>query len=152
MLTMKNTRRLNNVIKIGTYKYKIGSIRTLVDDVGKPTTTTNITKPVSISFSGSGWLVPFHLGVLQSFTKGQDIIPSSDSILAGTSGGSLCALMGCAGFSANKALSLIVQLSRNSEFNNDINAGLKKHVRPLLPPDILERCNGKLHVTVTKVW
>ena len=107
---------------------------------------------LSFSFSGSGWLAPFHLGVISRFREAKEGFITDKTIFAGTSGGSLAALMGCSDMPSETALSTMSALSTNKEFNKDINAGLKKYLLPLLPSDVLERCNDRLHVTVTRVW
>ena len=114
------------------------------------TSIANIRTQLSFSLSGSGWLMPFHLGVMQSF-KDRKLI-NDKTIVAGSSGGSLMALLAIGGLPADVAMDTLISLSKNKEFKRDMGTGLKNHVRPLLPIDVLEKCNGRLHVTTTRVW
>jgi hypothetical protein len=107
-------------------------------------------KQLSFSLSGSGWLMPYHLGVMETF-KHRKLI-NDKTIVAGTSGGSLVALLAVSDLSAEVALNTMISLSTNDDFKKDMVVGLKNYVRPLLPTDVLERCNGRLHVTTTIVW
>jgi len=73
--------------------------------------------------------------------------------LQGTSGGSLGSLIACSGIEHEFALEFIIQLSKSADFKRDIDAGLKKELRTILSAqeNILERCNGRLHVVTTKL-
>jgi hypothetical protein len=100
--------------------------------------------------SGCGWLIPFYLGVAESMQVHGYL--TDKSICAGTSGGALGALIACSGIHPRVGLEAIMSLSLNENFKSNIDVGLKKILPPLMPPDILGRCNGRLHVVVTKLW
>ena len=105
----------------------------------------------SYAFSGCGWLTPFHLGVLDELHS-RGLINDS-TIFAGSSGGAIAALVGCSGIHPKEALAKLIELSKNKDFWADIDAGLRNRSVLLdLPDDIVDRCNGRLHVTATKVW
>ncbi|CAM9161021.1 unnamed protein product, partial [Ectocarpus fasciculatus] len=103
------------------------------------------------AFSGCGWLTPFHLGALDALMQHGKI--NSETIFAGSSGGSIAALVGCSGVHPTLALQKLIELSKNKEFWLDIDAGLRnKDFMVEFPDDIVERCNGRLYVTATRVW
>ena len=77
---------------------------------------------------------------------------TNESICAGTSGGSLGALVACADIEPEVALEFIIKLSKSQQFFNDIDAGTKSELLPLLPHDTLKKCNGRLDVVVTRLW
>lgn len=107
-------------------------------------------RDLSFALSGCGWLIPFHLGVVSSLRDHGYLLPSSS--IAGTSGGAICALIGAADVDPQEALEVLINLSQNYKFKNDINGGLKSVIRDLLPPDAVVRCNNRLFVTVTRAW
>lgn len=51
---------------------------------------------------------------------------NSSTIHAGTSGGSLAALVACSNFDTKEALDSIIEISNNPEFKKNINEGLKR--------------------------
>lgn len=105
----------------------------------------------SVAFSGCGWLTPYHLGVLDELFR-QSIV-NCNTIFAGSSGGSIAALVACSGIDPRLALNKLIEMSRNKEFWRDIDAGLRnKSLLVDFPNDIVERCNGRLHVTATRIW
>lgn len=105
----------------------------------------------SFAFSGCGWLTPFHLGVLDELIRRNRV--NDDTIFAGSSGGSIAALVGCSGVHPRLALEKSIELSNNKEFWRDIDAGLRdKSLMVDFPSDIVKRCNGRLHITATRVW
>lgn len=77
---------------------------------------------------------------------------TESSIVGGTSGGSLGAAIACSGIPTQEALEFLINASQNKAFKKNINKGLKESLADFLPPSTLERCNGRLHVCVTKVW
>ena len=74
------------------------------------------------------------------------------SIVSGTSGGSLGALVACLDVDPKDAVNILVEMSKQPNLYSNIDKELKSTLNPLLPSDILERCNGRLHVVVVKVW
>ena len=71
------------------------------------------------------------------------------SVCAGTSGGSLGALVACADIEPELALEFVIKLSKSKRFFHDIDAGMKSELLPLLPDDVIEKCNMRLNVVVT---
>jgi hypothetical protein len=57
-----------------------------------------------------------------------------------------------AGIHPREGLQLIKDMSLDKTFKNNIDVGLKSVLPSMLPSDITERANGKLHVCVTKLW
>ena len=74
------------------------------------------------------------------------------SVCAGTSGGSLGALVACADIEPELALEFVIKLSKSKRFFHDIDAGMKSELLPLLPDDVIEKCNMRLNVVVTQLW
>jgi predicted acylesterase/phospholipase RssA len=109
------------------------------------------TDNTSFAFSGCGWLTPFHLGAIDILMKEKYI--SNTTICAGSSGGALAALVACSGVEPCIAMDKIIELSHNKDFFRDIDKGLKdKSLMISFPSNIVERCNGRLFVTATKIW
>jgi len=106
--------------------------------------------PNSFAMSGSGWLMPFYFGVIEAM-KARGVMNDS-SIYAGTSGGSLGALIAATNFPTDEALDLIIALSKDQLLWKDVNAGLRRSLRQLMPRDALDKCQGRLHVTATRIW
>jgi hypothetical protein len=50
------------------------------------------------------------------------------------------------------SLEFLIDLSQNSLFKKNIHNGLKDALDSHFPSDIVAKCNGRLHVCVTKVW
>jgi hypothetical protein len=51
-----------------------------------------------------------------------------------------------------ESLEAIIKFSRDQTFKSNIDNGLRKTLDGMLPQDIVEKCNGRLHVVTTKVW
>ena len=88
--------------------------------------TTNKLNKVSIAFSGCGWLTPFHLGVCNKL-KEYDLLKNME-IIAGTSGGSLAALIACTtqDFEGQKEASK--KFAKDFDFLCNIDKGLKQQM------------------------
>jgi hypothetical protein len=100
--------------------------------------------------SGCGWLIPFYFGVIDAM-KARGVMNNS-SIYAGTSAGSLASLVATCDLDCKEVMVTLTRLAKDPAFTFDKNLGLKGVLKNLLPPDALERCQGRLHVTLTKVW
>ena len=111
---------------------------------------SNVSSAHSFAFSGCGWLTPFHLGVVNALRENMYI--NESTVVAGTSGGALSALLACSGVSTLEALENIVLLSQNQKFRKNIHSGLRVAISNLLPDDAVVKCNGRLHVVVTRAW
>lgn len=107
-------------------------------------------KTVSFAMSGCGWLSSFYLGVIDVMKEGKYM--TDTSILAGTSGGSLGSLIACSNIPSSDALQLMIDISTDKKFQSNIDVGLRKKLHEILPSDVLDRCNGRLHIVTTKVW
>ncbi|KAJ1410576.1 acyl transferase/acyl hydrolase/lysophospholipase [Ochromonadaceae sp. CCMP2298] len=106
--------------------------------------------PTSFAMSGSGWLMPFYLGVSKAL-KSRGLMGDT-AIYGGTSGGSIGALIACADYPPDDALELIVSLSQDQLLWKDMHAGLKQHLRPMVTEELLQKCQQRLHITTTQVW
>ena len=107
-------------------------------------------KSTSFAFSGCGWLTPFYFGVVHKMQQSGYL--TEKSLVAGTSGGSLAALVAVSGVHPRVGLDLMIEMSLDKSFKNNIDLGLKRFLPAVLPDDIAERSNGRLHVCVTKLW
>ena len=132
--------------------------------------------PSSFAMSGCGWLIPFHLGVIQAFRDAGYI--NNQTLFAGTSGGAIGALVGCLDIPTEDALNELISLSVNESFKLNIDVGLKAVLKRIVQlrssyisdleshenlscsqscnscsyQSLLTVCNERLHVTVTKLW
>ena len=104
----------------------------------------------SFAFAGSGWLMPFHLGVVSQL-KDTGMI-NEKTIVAGTSGGALSALLAVSDVNIDDALQHLIDLSKDQHFKQNIHGRLRVFLKDLLPSNSVERCNKRLFVCVTKVW
>ena len=107
-------------------------------------------KTTSFALSGCGWLTPFYFGVIEKMKEAGYL--TEKSLVAGTSGGSLGALVAVSGIDPKIGLQLMIDMSLDKEFKNNIDLGLKKFLPLVMPDDIIDRSNGRLHVCVTKLW
>jgi hypothetical protein len=105
---------------------------------------------MSFAFSGCGWLTPFHMGVVR--TMKEEGLLTSESVVAGTSGGAIAALLAVNNVHPDEGLETIIRMSKDPDFKQNIDKGLKRILREVIPDNVLENSNGRLHVCVTKVW
>lgn len=107
-------------------------------------------KNPSFGFSGCGWLLPYHLGVIHLLRE-RGLI-NKDSVVAGSSGGSIAATIVKSGLCAREAMKIVSDLGSNEEFKADMDVGIRKFVLDLLPSeDFYLQCNDKLYITVTQL-
>jgi hypothetical protein len=111
---------------------------------------TGIDKSKSFALAGCGWLTPFYFGMIEKMIEAGYM--SESSVIAGTSGGSLGALVAVSGMQPRVGLKLMTEMSLDKTFRNNIDVGLKTFLLSVLPDDIVKRSNGKLHVCVSKMW
>lgn len=104
----------------------------------------------SFAFSGCGWLTPFHLGVIDSMK--QHSFLTKESILAGTSGGSIAALIGCIDYNPKDAMELLITMSKKPNILYDIDGSLRQTLFDILQEDVISKCNNRLHVVITNIW
>lgn len=77
---------------------------------------------------------------------------NSESHYSGTSGGSICALHACSEMSCEEILELIIKMSSDPIVWKNMDAALRLSLAALVTEEALQRCQGRLHVTTTKVW
>jgi hypothetical protein len=105
----------------------------------------------SYAFSGSGWLMPFHVGAIRVL-KAEGLI-NSESHYSGSSGGAICALHACADkLSDDETLELIIKMSKDEKVWHHMDEALRLSLAEVANVDTLKLCQGRLHVTTTKVW
>lgn len=138
-------------ISVGHKPYSSSTIGEQSENANFPKETQPLVdKTSSFAMSGCGWLTPFYFGVVQKMQEAGYI--TEKSLVAGTSGGSLGALVAVSGISPRLGLKLMTDMSLDKSFKNNIDLGLKTLLPPVLPDDIVKRSNGRLHVCVTKLW
>lgn len=107
-------------------------------------------KTASFALAGCGWLTPFYFGVIERMQEAGYL--TDKSLVAGTSGGSLGALVAVSGISPRAGLQLLIDMSLDKTFKDNIDVGIKTSLHSILPENIVERSNGRLYVCVTKLW
>ena len=107
-------------------------------------------KTASFALAGCGWLTPFYFGVIERMQEAGYL--TDKSLVAGTSGGSLGALVAVSGISPRAGLQLLIDMSLDKTFKDNIDVGIKTSLPSILPENIVERSNGRLYVCVTKLW
>ena len=70
---------------------------------------THMDPPLSFAFSGSGWLLPFHLGVIHELRVAN--LLTNQTHVSGTSGGALAALICVCDIDTEELLEKLVVLS-----------------------------------------
>ena len=138
-------RLMKRIIRYKRFRRK-GISRNLHSITTPPTTT--ITK--SFAFSGCGWLNVFYLGVIEAMKR--EGWMNHNSLLAGTSGGSLGAVLAISDIDTKVSLEAIIEMSKNKKFKSNIDKGLKETLGEILPLDIHTKCNDRLFIVTTKVW
>ena len=107
--------------------------------------------PVSFAFSGCGWLLPFHLGVIHQMVESR--ILNGETLCAGSSGGAIAATIAVCGISAKQALEVIVEVSQNPSFRSDLDFSIKRILsESILTEEMLSKCNEYLYICLTRVW
>lgn len=139
------------MIKILCKSIKLKNNQFIIRNFSKLSIPINdLSRSTSFSMSGCGWLTPFYLGCIDRLmTEGY---LTETSIVAGTSGGSLGALVAVSGLHPHDVLDSIIDMSLNPSFKADIDQGLKEILSKILPYDIVTRCNERLHVVTTRIW
>lgn len=94
--------------------------------------------------------MPFHVGVIKALK--QEGLMNQDSHYSGTSGGSICALHACSELSCEETLEMIIAMSSDPVVWKNMDAALRASLATLVTEEALKRCQGKLHVTTTKIW
>jgi hypothetical protein len=94
--------------------------------------------------------MPFHMGVIKAM-KDRGIM-NETSHYAGTSGGSICALLACSNLPCEEALEIIIRVSTDPVIWSNMDAGLRATLATLITEERLSLCQGRLHVATTRVW
>eukprot|EP00953_Heterococcus_sp_UTEX-ZZ885_P034679 17937-Heterococcus_DN1.PRE.2 len=104
----------------------------------------------SLAFSGCGWLGCFHLGVAHHLKSVGAL--TSETKLAGTSGGALVAVaVGC-GLEPKVLLEELKLIGNHCNINGTfwrLRDPLRAMINQVLPDDAVERLRGRVSVTVT---
>lgn len=112
-------------------------------------TLSCLCKSTSFSFSGCGWLIPYHLGVIDTL-KSANIL-TSNSKVSGTSGGSISAAVAALGYCPKECLELVISLSELSGFFSNKDAAIREMFNLKIKPEDVLHLNHRLHVTVTQL-
>lgn len=151
-----NLNRPSGLLRSWT-RIRSRSLSSEINDVKSPPLTFELPssheqkdKTSSFALSGCGWLTPFYFGVIEKMTDAGYM--TDKSLIAGTSGGSLGALVAVSGISPRVGLDFVIAMSLDDHFRGNIDVGLKTLLPQILPVNIVERSNGRLHVCVTKLW
>jgi hypothetical protein len=108
---------------------------------------------MNISFSGSGFLCVFHLGVASALIEKKII--TDRSRFAGASGGSLVAAALGSNVSIKMVLESLLYVAaecRKQGTIGHVGKPLMQALEKLVPKDGAELCSGKVKVAVTCVW
>jgi hypothetical protein len=111
--------------------------------------SSQVISNLSYSFSGAGWLTPYHLGVISGL-KEFDLI-SSQSIVSGSSGGAIAAALISTNVNELDALVAFKQSVHLSKPMDNIDSNLRKMLHQMLPDDADLLCTNTCHITVTKL-
>lgn len=118
-----------------------------------------------LSFSGCGWLLPFHIGVAQRLIDA-GVLPHGPSqaahntAFAGASGGALIAAALACGVAPAEMMAAGVDMAVHCRKHGTVGRlrePLDRAIRSLLPPDAVERLRApgtgkpRLHVAVTRL-
>ena len=126
------------------------SVRSLHNNVSEIPQEKATDKTMSFAMSGCGWLTPFYFGVISKMREEGYL--TKNSLVAGTSGGSLGALVAVCDVEPLTALKIISDMARDRSFKKNIDLGLKEVLPSLLNEHSLQKCNANLNVCVTKLW
>lgn len=114
---------------------------------------TQLAAAGGVSLSGSGWLLPFHIGVLTALQRRGLLLPTTP--LAGASGGALVAVAHACGLPPDDLMAGARQLAgwaRSHRVWGGLGSPLRELCREMLPPDAHALCSGRVAVAVTRVW
>jgi hypothetical protein len=108
-----------------------------------------ISNNLSYSFSGAGWLTPYHLGVINGL-KELNLI-SSKSTVSGSSGGAIAAVLISTNVNELDALTAFKQSVHLAKPMHNIDTNLRQMLHEMLPKDAYLLCTNSCHITVTKL-
>ena len=107
----------------------------------------------NISFSGSGFLCVFHLGVASALKERQII--TKNSKFAGASGGALVAAALASQLSINEVLEALLSIAAECRKNGTVGhvgKPLMKALQMMIPENGADLCNGEVKIAVTRLW
>jgi hypothetical protein len=107
----------------------------------------------NVSFSGSGFLCVFHLGVASALIQRKII--TDGSRFAGASGGALVAAALGSNMSINVALDALLSVAsicRKQGTIGHVGKPLMQALEKMIPNNGAELCSGKVKVAVTCIW
>eukprot|EP00049_Salpingoeca_infusionum_P027064 m.30085 g.30085 ORF g.30085 m.30085 type:complete len:329 (-) comp9243_c0_seq1:1011-1997(-) len=88
----------------------------------------------AVSFSGSGWLVVYHLGVLHALQR-HGLVCKQSTVFAGASGGSIAAVIGALGRDAKDLFRIYSDMACTSSTTRSyMRQGLERDLREFFPP------------------
>jgi len=106
-----------------------------------------------LALSGSGWLLPFHVGACHQLREMGYI--DEETEYAGASGGSLVAAAICCGFDHKEIMSHVLDLAswyRTSPRSlGKLENELRERFLEILPEDAPKRVEGKLYISVLPI-
>ena len=104
-----------------------------------------------LSLSGSGWLLPFHIGVVDAL-RARSLMPPR---ILGASGGALVAAGAVCGVESETLMEGVREAARWTQRHGVVGkcgAPMRGILDAALPPDAHERAEGALEVAVTRAW
>ena len=107
-----------------------------------------------LSFSGCGWLFPYHVGVL-AYLKSQNIVNSS-TILSGVSGGALVAVAEACGLTEEEIISVAADIVKKQSCSGtkmwgNMSSIVEEAMMTALPDDAHIKSNSRVSIAITQV-
>ncbi|PNW75545.1 hypothetical protein CHLRE_12g530950v5 [Chlamydomonas reinhardtii] len=118
-----------------------------MDDSGRARTD------YGFGFSAGGLLFPYFLGISEQLQSMNVLLPETP--VAGASAGSIIAVCAKSGLSEEELLVAFLDLARDCRQGGTrtrLKSVLRRVLEKALPDDIHERCNGRAHLAVTRLW
>ncbi|KAI4890131.1 hypothetical protein NFI96_021220, partial [Prochilodus magdalenae] len=108
-------------------------------------------EPLSVSFSGSGYLATYQLGVVQGLQDNAPWVLLRAPRFYGASAGSLVAAAVVCGADIGRVREEILALTRGPIFGFPQFSRLERVLRQMLPKNAHHMASGRLHVSMTRV-
>mmetsp|Transcript_21805 Transcript_21805/g.30559 ORF Transcript_21805/g.30559 Transcript_21805/m.30559 type:complete len:172 (-) Transcript_21805:13-528(-) len=123
-------------------------LRSLSSKTNTTTSGGNLLRKVALS--GSGWLLPFHVGACQSLRDMGYVNRNTE--YAGASGGALVATALCCGFNSDEIMKNVLELAEWYR-SQDIGLGIletemRQRFLALLPEEAWSIVGNKLHIAI----
>lgn len=106
-------------------------------------------KSYSYSFSGAGWLTPFHLGVINSLKELK--LLNKDSIVSGSSGGAIAAIVCSTNLNEIEVLEAFKISIKDMKPMNNIDNNLRFMLEKMLPLNAYIDCTNHSFITITPI-